>query len=222
MGEVTVTPRPLDKLAGLLPGTQAARLERKLAGAAAALADRAVWNVSGSAAGDGEAEMLYTPAGYLRAAGIDTRWYVLDGDEDFFAVTKRLRNAVRGMGGPSGLGPAARSAYQRALDRNLPALRGMIRSQDVVVLHDPQAAGLAGPLRRAGARIAWRSYIGPDQPDEPSRAGWDFLRPYIEDADAFVVSRRQQAPGWIPPERLWVIPPSIDPLSARNRPIPRA
>ncbi|HEX4830869.1 MAG TPA: hypothetical protein VH478_07240, partial [Trebonia sp.] len=215
-------PQPLDRLAGLLPEAQAARLERKLAGAAAALAGRAVWNISATAAGGGVAEMLYTSVGYLRAAGIDARWYVLDGDEEFFAVTKRLHNAVHGVGDPSSLGPAAHSVFQRARDRYLPGLRSMIRSQDLVVLHDPQAAGLVGPLRRAGVRTAWRSHIGRDEPNEQSRAGWDFLRPYVEDANAFIFSREQHAPGWIPPERVWVIPPSIDPLSGRNRPIPRA
>jgi trehalose synthase len=215
-------PRPLDKLAALLPEVQAARLERKLAGAAAALAGRAVWNISATAAGGGVAEMPYTPVGYLRAAGIDARWYVLDGDEEFFAVTKRLHNALHGGGGPSSLGPAAHSVYRRVLDRNLPALRGMIRSHDLVVLHDPQSAGLVGPLRRAGVRTAWRSHIGRGEPNEQSVAGWEFLRPYIEGADAFIFSPGQHAPGWMPPERVWVIPPSIDPLSDKNRPIPRA
>jgi trehalose synthase len=98
----------------------------------------------------------------------------------------------------------------------------MIRGQDLVMLHDPPAAGLAGPLRRAGVRTAWRSHTGRDEPNEQSRAGWEFLRPYVEEADAFVFSRGPHAPGWIAPERLWVIPPSIDPLSAKNRPIPRA
>jgi trehalose synthase len=47
-------------------------------------------------------------------------------------------------------------------------------------------------------------------------AGWEFLRRYIEQADAFVFSRPQYAPAWIPADRLWIIPPSIDPLTPKN------
>ena len=213
---------PLAKLAGMLPETQAARFEANVADVSAALAGRAVWNISATATGGGVAEMLHTLLGYLRAAGVNARWLVLDGDEEFFAVTKRLHNAVHGLGDPSGLGPGAHMIYQRALDRNLPALLDMIRSQDLVLLHDPQSAGLLSPLRRAGMRTAWRSHIGLDVPNEQSLAAWEFLRGYIEEADAFVFSREQHAPAWVPPERLWVIPPSIDPLSPKNRPMTQA
>jgi trehalose synthase len=222
MGEVNLACRPLGELAALLPGEQAARLEASAAAAAAALAGRAVWNVSATAAGGGVAEMLYTVLGYMRAAGVDARWFVLDGDEEFFAVTRRLHNAVRGLGDPAGLGPAAHLTYQRMLAGTLPGLLGMVGRRDLVMLHDPETAGLVSPLRRAGVRTAWRSHIGRDVPNEQSREAWEFLRRYIEDADAFIFSRAQYAPGWIPPQQLWVIAPSIDPLSAKNRPIPQA
>ena len=64
--------------------------------------------------------------------------------------------------------------------------------------------------------MAWRCHIGLDEPTELSRLGWDFLRPYVERADAFVFSRRQYAPAWVPEDRLWVVPPSLDPFSAKN------
>jgi trehalose synthase len=87
------------------------------------------------------------------------------------------------------------------------------------VLHDPQSAGLLPSLKRAGLPVAWRSHIGLDLQNEQSLRAWDFLRCYVEQADALVFSRRQYAPAWVPPARLWVIPPSIDPLSPKNRQI---
>jgi trehalose synthase len=56
-----------------------------------------------------------------------------------------------------------------------------------------------------------------DVPNEQSAAAWDFLRGYLEPADAFVFSRTQYAPDWVPPHRRWVIPPSIDPLAVKNQ-----
>ncbi len=49
--------------------------------------------------------------------------------------------------------------------------------------------------------------------------GWAFLRPLIEDADAFVFSRASYAPAWIRAEKLRIITPSIDPFSAKNAPL---
>jgi trehalose synthase len=59
--------------------------------------------------------------------------------------------------------------------------------------------------------------VGRDTPNQRTDAGWEFLRRYIQNADAFVFSRRQYPPSWVPGDRLWIIPPSIDPFSAKNR-----
>jgi len=75
-----------------------------------ALAGRTVWNVSSTAVGGGVAEMLQVLLSYTRGAGIDARWLVIDGDAEFFAVTKRLQNRLHGApcdGGPLGVDECA-------------------------------------------------------------------------------------------------------------------
>ena len=62
-----------------------------------------------------------------------------------------------------------------------------------------------------------RCHIGRDTPNANSEGAWRFLRPYVEQAQATVFSRSQYAPAWVNPDRLWVIPPSLDPFSAKNR-----
>ena len=62
----------------------------------------------------------------------------------------------------------------------------------------------------------WRCHVGIDTQNAHSEQAWAFLRPYLEGADAWVFSRSQFAPSWMPPNRLAVIPPSIDPFSAKN------
>ena len=88
-----------------------------------------------------------------------------------------------------------------------------------MLLHDPQTAGLARSLMEAGASVVWRCHVGLDTQNDRSLLAWDFLRPYIEDVPAFVFSCEQFAPPWLPAERLSVIPPSIDPFSAKNEPM---
>ena len=65
--------------------------------------------------------------------------------------------------------------------------------------------------------MVWRCHIGVDWQNDTTRAAWDFLRPYLAPAHGFVFSRRQYVPPWIPPEQAWIIPPSIDPFSAKNQ-----
>ena len=65
---------------------------------------------------------------------------------------------------------------------------------DIVLLHDPQTAGLVGGLRAAGAHVVWRCHIGRDEPNELAEAAWDFLRPYLAAAEAFVFSRASTRP----------------------------
>jgi trehalose synthase len=92
-----------------------------------------------------------------------------------------------------------------------------VASGDIVLLHDPQTAGLVDGLRRRGVLVVWRCHIGSDTINAHTDRGWSFLRGFLEDADAFIFSRKAYSPSWVPPDRLWVIPPSIDPFSVKNR-----
>ena len=103
------------------------------------------------------------------------------------------------------------------LTANAVELLGRIRPGDVALLHDPQTAGLAEPLARAGARVVWRCHIGVDWENDATRAGWDFLRPHLTSAEGYVFSRREYVPPWLPDEKVSIIPPSIDPFSPKNQ-----
>ncbi len=185
-----------------------------------ALAGRAVLNVNSTAAGGGVAEMLQTLLAYVRGAGVDARWLVIDGDPDFFAVTKRIHNGLYGSAGDGGpLGPAERACYERTLERNAAELQALVRPDDLVLLHDPQTAGLAASLGRAGARVVWRCHVGRDEPNEWTERAWAFLRDYLEEVDGYVFSRAAFAPPWADPARTHVVAPSIDPFSAKNEPM---
>jgi trehalose synthase len=144
---------------------------------------------------------------------------VIEGDPAFFAITKRIHNGLYGSPGDGGdLGSAERRHYERVLQANADELLALIRPGDVVVIHDPQPAGLVARVKSAGARVVWRCHVGLDHPNEWSERTWEFLRPYLADADATVVSRAAFAPPWADPAQVHVIPPSIDPFSAKNEP----
>ena len=179
---------------------------------------RRVVNVNSTAAGGGVAELLQTLLAYTGGSGIDTRWVVIEGDPWFFEITKRIHNHLYGGPGDGGpLGPRERSHYEVTLARNAAALEGFLQPDDVVILHDPHTAGLVPSLATDAMPVVWRCHVGIDVQNDYSQAAWSFLRPYLDDVSAYVFSRKQFAPTWIPRARLTVIMPSIDPFSAKNR-----
>jgi trehalose synthase len=210
-----VDPRRLESFIGI------ERVEQ-LVTAAADLRDlldgSRVVNVNSTAAGGGVAEMLGALLGYVRGLGIETTWQVIAGDPRFFAITKRIHNGLYGSPGDSGdLGECERAHYEETMEHNLARLRRVIRQGDFVIVHDPQPAGLVGPLAALGARVIWRCHVGFDGENEWTDRAWAFIRPFIEDAHAYVFSRAAFAPAWIDQTRVRVIPPSIDPFAPKNQ-----
>ncbi len=217
MHEVQVDPIPLARLEPLLSPDRVERLRTYTALAPGLLAGRVVWNVNSTAQGGGVAEMLHALLAYARGAQTDTRWLTISADPAFFAITKRLHNHLHGSPGDSGaLGEAERAHYRAVTEANLARLAEQVAPGDIVLLHDPQTAGLVEGVRRLGAIAVWRSHIGRDTPNELTDGAWEFLREEVRDADAFIFSRSAYPPPWIPDDRLWIIPPSLDPFTAKN------
>lgn len=217
IADVTVQALAIGQLAAVVGSEREVEFAERAAAARAFLDGRTVLNVNSTAAGGGVAEMLQNLLAYARGAGVDTRWVVIQGDPEFFAVTKRVHNNLYGAPGDGGpLGAAERRAYEATLHENAVELLAIVRPGDLVVLHDPQTAGLARAMRDAGATVVWRCHVGVDTPNEFSERGWEFLRPYVEDAHAYVFTLRAFAPSWADPDRVHVIAPSIDPFSTKN------
>jgi trehalose synthase len=160
--------------------------------------------------------MLQTLLGYSRSAGVDARWLVMAGDPEFFRMTKRMHNFFHGNPGDGGeLGDAERAHYDEVSNANGQELAAMVRPGDIVLVHDPQPAGLVPVVKTCGASVVWRSHIGVDEANEWTDAAWAFVRPYVEQADVCVFSRREYVPDWL--ERpVRIIAPSIDPFAVKN------
>ena len=217
MQEVPIDAVPLTRLANLLDPARADRLAANVSQGRALLDGRTVWNVNATATGGGVAEMLVALLAYSRGAGVDARWLVLDGNPQFFQLTKRIHNLIHGSPGDGGpLGDAEREIYESVLAANLAELRGVVRAGDIVLLHDPQTAGLVEGVKECGAHVIWRCHVGRDSTTELTDQVWAFLRPYIEGADACIFSRPAYVPDWLGQTRVSIIPPSLDPFTAKN------
>ena len=120
------------------------------------------------------------------------------------------------------MGAAERATYERVLREQLSELQRFVNPGDIVILHDPQTAGMAEGVGELGAHVVWRCHVGTDTTNDEAKRGWDFLEPYLHRADAAIFTRRAYAPAWADPRRIWEIPPSLDPFSTKNRPLPIA
>jgi trehalose synthase len=180
---------------------------------------RRLWQVNSTEQGGGVAEMLHFVLGYLTGARIDARWVVLEGNQDFFAVTKRLHHLLHGQPGDGGeLDEPARASYRQTLKETLGELEQRVKPGDIVVLHDPQTAGLVPALKQQGAMVIWSCHVGIDTPNDLARTAWEFLRPAVEQADAYVFSRAAYCWEGLDRARLAVIAPCIDAFAHKNQP----
>ena len=215
---VSFKSRRLERFAGVIDDEQYAALERAAAEGRAALGDRALWCINSTARGGGVAEMLVPMLGYCQGQGVDARWAVIEGDPEFFAVTKRLHHRLHGMAGDGGpLGARERAVFDRVQEANAAGLHELVRPGDVVLLHDPQVAGLGQTLLDMGCPVVWRAHIGSDVDNELVREGWAFLEPFVAPATAYVFSRREYVWEVLDPARAHVIAPSIDAFSPKNQ-----
>jgi trehalose synthase len=216
--QVDPPPQSLERYVPIVGEERVRALQGRSEKLAQALCGASVWNVNSTAVGGGVAEMLQPLVGYVRGAGIDCRWAVIDGDPTFFKLTKRIHHALHGSRGDgTPLDDDARAIYEDTLDRNAVDLESVVSSGDLVILHDPQTAGLARRMRAAGARVIWRCHIGHDERSEEVDRGWAFLAPYLDDVEATVFSRHAYIPESCDRGRSRIIQPGIDPFSPKNQ-----
>ena len=202
-------------------GDEYAAVEEAMARAQDVLSGRVVWHINSTSKGGGVAEMLHSLLGYGRGAGVDLRWLTIGGNPEFFELTKRLHNRLHeapGDGGP--LGDEEHRIYQDGLAEAADELVGLVSKDDIVYLHDPQPAGLVPHVVGSDVKIVWRCHIGIDQPGPLAREAWDFLRPYVVDADAYIFSRERLVWEGLDRDRIWLVPPSIDAFSPKNQDLP--
>ncbi|HEX3176793.1 MAG TPA: glycosyltransferase [Methylomirabilota bacterium] len=163
-------------------------------------------HLSGGRFGSGAAEILQTLVPMMMDLGIDAAWEITGGDPAFYATAAALQAALRG---------AERVVTEDALDHfvemNRVNAKKLGLEADLVLVHDVQPITLIEHHAAAG-RWVWRCHF---DCSGPQRRSWSFVRPFVNKYDAAVFSlpafaRRLGIPKY-------VIYPSIDPLSDKNR-----
>jgi len=169
------------------------------------LQGKRILHINSTALGGGVAEILNRMVPLLRQLDVDTRWEVIRGGEQFFEVTKKMHNLLHGS--PEDLSPRDLEVF---VDNSRNNIAEMAIDGDIVFIHDPQPIALIE--RKQDNRWIWRCHV---DVSKPNPAVWNFLRNYIVRYDAAVFSAPDFSQSL--PIRQFLIAPSIDPLSDKNR-----
>jgi len=162
-------------------------------------------HVNSTRYGGGVAEILHRLLPLLNELGVETRWEVMSGFDLFYQTTKSFHNALQGM--PQPISKAMFDAYLACNQENMDRLDF---DADLVMIHDPQPAPFI--QKKARGRWVWRCHI---DLSAPQRHVWEFLRPFVVQYDAAIFSLPKFAQRLPIPQ--FLIYPSIDPLSDKNR-----
>ncbi len=182
---------------------------------AASLKGARVVHVNSTREGGGVAEILQKLIPLKKALGIDARWEVIEGTPAFYVCTKSFHNALQGM--DIRLSDKLLEAYEETNARCAERLRPILEQADFVFIHDPQPAALLKHFPERRGQWIWRCHIDVRQPFRPV---WKYLRPFLSAYDASIFSLPEFAQPLPHPQ--YIIAPSIDPLSEKNRDLPDA
>ncbi len=176
------------------------------------LEGKKIVHVNSTKEGGGVAEILSSMVPLSQELGLDVAWEVIEGDEPFFNCTKTLHNSLQGMAG--GLSESQAGAYMETNRKNAERLKDVLESADYVFIHDPQPAALLGLFPKRKGKWIWRCHI---DVSSPNRSVWRFVKKQVEGYDASIFSLPDFAQNLPHPQ--YLITPSIDPLSEKNRPL---
>lgn len=166
-------------------------------------------HVNSTREGGGVAEILHRMIPLLRDMGIDARWEVLEGDAEFFDFTKKTHNALQGN--PEKFTKKMWDHYYEVNKRNR---KNLDLSADAVLIHDPQPAPLIDFRPKSKNNLwMWRCHIDVSRPMQDI---WTNLRKYVSKYDTAIFSVSKFAKS-MPNVDEFIVTPSIDPLSDKNR-----
>jgi trehalose synthase len=169
-----------------------------------------VLHLSATAFGGGVAEILYTLIPLMKDVGVEAEWQVIMGREEFFNATKLMHNALQGN--PQDLNAGEWAVWEQYNHINAEALTG---DWDVIIVHDPQPAGIRDLVPDKAKSWVWRCHIDLSTPNEQTIAR---LTPHLQNYDAALFHMQQYVPASLDGNgpHTYICPPAIDPLSPKN------
>ena len=207
MSTVSLTDRSLTdyvSIVGEKPVEDAKILAKKIEGQSAV-------HVNSTAHGGGVAEILHRLVPLMQDIGLKASWKVIEGSQDFFTTTKKFHNALQGK--EMQLTDEMKRTYLENAEKNAELLE---LDHDFTIIHDQQPLAIIKHHPQRRGKWIWRCHIDLSQPNQQFL---NFISPFVELYDACIFSMRRYVKKNLKTKKTAIIPPSIDPLSDKNKPI---
>src|SRR5947209_10563983 len=143
--------------------------------------------------GGGVAEMISSLTLLMNSLGLRTEWRVIQGTADFFSITKKMHNALQG--GEIDLSGIKKEIFEQVIYEN--CVRNFLE-HDFVIVHDPQPLPLVAHYEKTCPWV-WRCHIDLSRPNDEM---WEYLRRWIDNYDAVIVSCEEFKHEMRPEQRL--------------------
>jgi trehalose synthase len=165
-----------------------------------------VANFNSTYYGGGVAEIISSLTLLMNSLGLRTEWRVIQGRPDFFSITKKMHNALQGA--EIDLSKIKKDIFEQVIYEN--SVRNFL-DHDFIIVHDPQPLPLIEHYEKKCPWL-WRCHLDLSRPDAET---WKYLRRWIDNYDAVILSCKEFAQEMKPPQR--VMMPAIDPFTIKNR-----
>jgi len=175
------------------------------------LRSKHVCHVNSTSFGGGVAEILQSIVPLMCDAGLKVEWKVINGSYEFFNITKNIHNGLQGM--DVSLSEQMKRKY---LENNKANAQELNLNHEFIVIHDYQPAAIISYYPVKANKWIWRCHI---DLSTPNMTFWKFLEPYIQLYDAAIFSMKKYVRPNFKMRKIAIIPPSIDPLSEKNKEI---
>jgi trehalose synthase len=162
--------------------------------------------------GGGVAEMLNRLVPLINDLGICCEWKVINGNNGFFNITKNIHNALQGK-----KIEFPEEDLARYIEVNKENAESLKLDADIVIIHDPQPLPLIDFYKKNKAKWVWRCHVDISKPE---LSLWKFMVKYLVKYDASIFSIAKFSKKLPHPQ--YLIAPSIDPLSDKNRELERS
>ena len=173
---------------------------------AAKLKGLRVANFNSTYYGGGVAETISSLTLLMNSLGLRTEWRVIQGRPDFFSITKKMHNALQGA--EIDLSKIKKEIFEQVIYEN--SLRNFL-DHGFIIVHDPQPLPLIQHYEKTCPWL-WRCHLDLSRPDAKT---WNYLRRWVDNYDAVILSCKEFAQEMRPPTRMMM--PAINPFAIKNR-----
>ncbi|MBI3545470.1 MAG: glycosyltransferase [Gammaproteobacteria bacterium] len=168
-----------------------------------------VVHVNSTRQGGGVAEILNWLIPLQRELGMEAHWEVIQGQNEFYQCTKQFHNALQGNAAI--INQVSLKEYEQTNCQFAEKHGALLQDADVVFIHDPQPAASIKYFPKRKGKWIWRCHVDASHPYRPV---WRYLSKIVSDFDASIFSLADFSQ--MLPHPVYLIPPSIDPLSEKN------